>query len=375
MPRRPTLRQHVRGSYFTEWNGRRHWLGTTKSEAEKLFLSPAHPGSLIAWQRWAETVTDRRKAARARTTIAEVAAAMLAEFDADGRGSAERYFRLHLRRFLNVMGRLYADELDEVGIAAFVSDLKTIRVRDRSNPKRTTPIKPKTVGHDITAIKRLCAWASSPSRKMMPALALHDLRRPRVPRSRPEPIEPDEIRSMIKAAESITPELGAMLRLNYLGVLRPSEVVRLSLGAGRVVTVPRSLHFPPVARGMIELDEHKTSAFGVGSEPRYILLSDEARMHFDSLRPLPVTRRRARAADPSDIQYHQNRYAKACRDAGVPGLPHKLRDSAATHLRQLGESHETVDLLLGHRTSGTLHCYAAEALHLLRQSAARLTLR
>lgn len=357
--RTPTLRLHHSGLWMAKWGGRTYYFGRERAAAERDFANPrgAHPGSMVRWMTWRQRSALAGSGPRRR--IAELARDFLGHYHADGRRDTERYYRLHLRRFLAVLGRLYADELDDGGLAAFRADLASL------------PLAPKTIAHDLRAIGTLLRWCHD--HHHVGTLNLRLLRPPRVPRSTPEPITVRQIRSAIARCQAAEPQLAPWLTLNYLCLLRPSEVVRIAHGQARLAPIPAEAG-PPRRRAipdaLLILDQQKTAASGA---PRLIPVSPEALVSLRSLAPLPLTRLRQRTMTPS-IHYLANRYAAATRAAGEPGLPHKLRDSAATHLLHLGVERGTVDLLLGHAPKGELSRYGQASLQLLHRSASRLTL-
>lgn len=393
----PTLRRRASGLYFARWGGRDHYFTRDKAESNRLFFAAdsAHPGAFRCWQAWRDSrvaaaeLAGRRPRGSARITVVELVERFLARLHDDGRPDTERYYRLHLRRFVRVFGAFPVETITAPAIDAHVQDLRSIRVERADGSTR--PLGAKTIDHDVKAIKRLWSWGSSPARGLCEPLNLGDVRGPRVRKGTPEDLPLKAIVAAIAAVESSTLEgasklqsdrwavvreqLAVWLRLNYLCLLRPTEVVRLAHGQGIVKDIPRDGRRPAIARGYVELPEHKMSH--KVDHARLIPLSAEALLWLDRLQPLPKFRARSRPSGRTglDVHHEQNRYAAFCRLAGVPGLPHKLRDSAATHLRAVGVDSADVDLLLGHEPRGELARYAREAPRLLRERAARLSLK
>lgn len=360
----PKLRQHATGQWMAHWAGKNWYFGVDRGAAERFFFDPGsdHPGSLKRWQEWASRrFAPSRSRAPERVTVAELAARFLAEYALAGRRGPESYYRRSLRRFLNVFGRFFTDELDEVGLEEFLGDLRALR----------PPLAPKTIAHDLNAAKALLRWGSRATVRLAPRLDLDALKPPRVRRGAPEDLPLAQVKALIRRAAEHTPQLGVWLSLNYLASLRPSEVARLAHGQGKLRTIPPEGEQPAIADAYLELSEHKT--VHRVDHPRLIPLSPEALTYFRSLVPLP---RASRRSEGFDVAREASRYVKFCARAGVPGLPHRLRDSAATHLLATGSGLEaSVDLLLGHEPSGELSRYGRPSLRVLRALAGRLTLR
>lgn len=357
--RRPNLRLHASGLWTVRWAGRDYYFSRDEKASQRAFLDPKgqHPGALVHWLSWRE----HRSIARPITTprrVAELVKEFLAAYFMDGRPETEKYYRHHLRRFTAVFGKFHVEQITPQAIDAFKRDLVTLHT-----------LGPRTIRHDLNAIKTLWRWGYTAG--MCQPLMLDTIKPPRVPRSHPEDLPHDQIKLMLANLPRAYRFLEPHLAINYLCLLRPSEVMRIALGQGRIADIPPQHGQPAIRRGLIILPEHKTAI--TTDADRLVLLSVEASKWLPHIKPFPVATRRK---DPNSltIREHQNRYAKLCRDAGVPGLPHKLRDSAASHLRALGEPAEAVDLLLGHEPTGVLRSYGRPALAILHRSASRLTL-
>lgn len=350
--RLPKLRRHVRGVYFAEWNGRRHWFSADLREAERLFLDPSseHPGSLRRWSEWASARADARRAAAGSGSIAELAVGFLGEYLEDGRADAYRYQRKHLARFLHTFGAFPCSCMELAALAAFRKDLHALG------------LAPSTVRKDLTAAKSLLAWGME--RGEVPTLNLRAVRMPRVPARRPESLTREEVAGMLERAERKATRHGRALRayleLNYRALLRPTDTVRLVMAAkgerpewgGFVQVRDRGEAF---ARGAFELHVHKSSHRS--GRPRLVPLTDQALQWLDSV---SVTFRSLDA------------YSRAARSATGQG-PKLLQRSAARHLLEAGEDPARVDLLLGHEPSGAFRFYARADPAALRRSAARLS--
>ena len=154
--RPPTLRLHAGGLFTVHWGGRDFYFSGDKRESERLFLDPDsdHPGSFRRYQQWRQVrdLARPRVSVVERLTVAETVLRFLASYSALRRVRAERYYRSTLRRFVRTVGSLYADEVDERLIDAFATDLGKLK------------LSPKTISHEVKAVKTLWAWASDPKK-------------------------------------------------------------------------------------------------------------------------------------------------------------------------------------------------------------------
>ncbi len=358
--RTPTLRRHASGQYIAKWGGRTHYFGRNLREARAAFADPkgVHPGALVHWQRWSEARLGMHRPAR-RLTVAELVERFLASLTLESRHDTEVYYRTSLRRFLTIAGRLPADALDEPYIADFRADLLGME------------LGAKTIAHDLNAVKRLWRWGSDPSVALVRPLNLASIRPPRLPRSRPEDMSLARIRAGLAKVRGTW--LEAYLAVNYLGALRPSEVIRLAYGQGQLRDIRAEHGHGSVPLGAVDLFEHKMSRST--THARVVLVSPEMLVWVRSLAPMPLARKRPSTRGGLNVRYLQSRYARACAEAGLAGWPHRLRDSAATHLLALGVSQADTDLVLGHAPAGELRRYGRTSERLLWESARRLTLR
>ncbi|GMV26953.1 MAG: hypothetical protein AMXMBFR58_29840 [Phycisphaerae bacterium] len=364
----PSLRLHKSGLWTAHWAGKDWYFSRDRSESELLFLDPKseHPGSLMRWQAWraSRAATKSRQAQLGRNTVLDLYLAFLDSYTDQGRDHAAAYFRHTLSRLVKAIGGLYTAEVDEQILDRFCDGLYKLG------------LEPKTVAHQVKAMKTMWRWGSAPSRRLCPVLALESIRPPRVNKSRPEPIELEKLKGLIDRVSAQEPWLRPWLSINYLACLRPSEVVRLAYGQGELTTIPPQGAEPAVRNGLVILREHKMSY--KSDHERVIPLSDEALLWYRALAPIPLERKPRRPASDRDdlfVKYHQGVYAARCRDAGAAGLPHRLRDSAATHLLDQGVELATVNLCLGHTPASELPRYGLPGPRILREVVGRLTLR
>lgn len=366
----PTLREHATGVWIASWGGKTWYFTKDKRASMRAFTDPEsdHPGSLARWQAWraAKIENKSRTDATRSLRVYEVVAGFLNHYAAEHRRDDEQYYKSALRRFVLGLGQFYAYEITEQALDAYRISLL--------NPK--LKLAPGTIAHALRAVKTLWKWGSSPARRLCPPLQLDCLKPPRVRRSDPEPMAIPEIKVAIDQVSAEHPWLRAWLSLNYLAALRPSEVVRLAYGQGVLQSImPDDAHPEEIPDGVIELREHKMANRTAHS--RFIPLSEAALRWYRVLTPIPRQRRRASRHGPEGsihVRSLQNRYAELCRASGQPSLPHRLRDSAATHLRSRRVSGEDVDLILGHEPSSELPRYGRASIRLLRELVSRISL-
>lgn len=359
----PTLRKHATGVYFTRWGGRDHYFSKDAAASRREFTSPdsTHPGALARWMQH----NDLRATARSRTArikrlrIAEIYNLFDADLFAHRKHDERIYYRAHLKRFLLSFGAIHGDELDIDALLHFRADLAGM------------DLKPKTIAHDVRSVRTFIRWAGSSARRLVAPIILEEFKPPRVPKSLPEPLPREQIIDAIVKVRKTAPWLAPWIATGYLTGCRPTELIRISLGQGRLITIPPEDDHPAIPGGAYELVDHKTAARTQRS--RFILLSEEALIHLRGVQPMPHRGRPlAQAARLSELH---KKLCSLLASADVGGLLHRLRDSAATHLLDLGVDQGTVAQFLGHAPSGELPRYGRAGLRILRAKACRLTLR
>jgi integrase len=372
--RTPSLRLHATGQWFTRFGGRDHYFGTDKAKATQLFLDPAshHEGSLRAYL--------AHKAAKARLhpprpgTVVTVAQLALRFIDAAKPGTRQASARrTALRRFVLTLGKVPTFRLDEEAIAAFSRSLSDLKIKGRR-------LAPKTVAHEINTIKQMLRWGRSPAQgRIVPAMDLACIRPPRVRLGEPEDLPLETIRNTIARIDRTHPMLALWLRFGYLTACRASEICRVAHGQGKLKTLPPEGEHPAIPEAFIALHDHKTS--DSTQSDRVIPLSPQALIVYRQLAPLPRQRRssprpekRLNSDEIDSVFAWLNELSRHCRSAGVGGWPHRMRDSAATHLLALGVEPATVDLVLGHAPTGELGRYARPSIRVLRAAVSRIVL-
>ncbi|MEM8757329.1 MAG: hypothetical protein AAGF47_06060 [Planctomycetota bacterium] len=353
---KPQIRQHVRGQYFVEWGGRKHWLGTDKSQAEMTFYDPAgeHPGAHVNWAAW-RTARERQQQSRRRaggSVFAEVVAAYLASLPGKRSDWTIRHAKNHLRRATNILGRFRVDELTGELLDAFQTDLMQLGLAK------------STVRHDIEQVRACIRWGCRAG--LCPAellLQVDILERIRVPRTMPKYISREHIAEQCAIAERTQPIAAACLRLCYLAAVRPSESVAIAQGQGVFAEMPPMKGFMPHDRWLLTLSEHKTSRST--GEARYIVMSGAALAVFDELTRLREAGERMR--DLWD-------FSRRLRDSGATLRGKAAQKAASTHLEIEGVEAEVVRQALGRTPPGADWTYRQRAWPALLDAMARLSL-
>lgn len=378
----PTLIRAARGYYYTRWGGQTFTFGSAEDDARAKFLAPAsqHPGSLARWAAWREmeqlAASTLQAGSRSRRTVIELAEEFFDQYSSAGREETATYFRSHLRRFLHACGAFRASDVDVGMLEAFRVDLSRLGRGSASVPGAAA-LSPKTIAHDLKAIKTFWRWASSVHPAECRAIELTAIKVPRQQEPTPHPISPEAVRSMISLGAAAHAELRSWLSLMYLAALRPSEVLRIAAGDGRFepVIYPADHHAAGSACRVVERGlyvirskvQHRTGA------PRRVVLSDDALMWLEECQRHSVIQS---GPDRGQLgpRWRTLDSLSRCVRASCGRPPSVLRDSAATHLLERGVAWGDVDLLLGHVPSGAGRSYMRIAWHVLRDSAARLRL-
>lgn len=317
MPKPPKLYRHATGQWCCKWGGRFHYFGTNKKIAKARYLE-----SIKEWAAF----KARPRARRSRRRIIDVAERFLDSKDAEGGRDVRGYYAKHLARFITTFADVSAGR---------------IRPRELEHLKQSmleAGYAPRTINHDLTAIKTMLRWAGSMD--LIPPVSFGGVRSlPLGPP--PDKSLPDEVVwSMIRASGD---RLMPWLALNYLCLARPSEIVRLVHQQGRWVEP-----------GVFRLDRGKIDKSA--RLPRHLVLSDSALTWLEHASP---------------TWSRLDSYSQAVRRVCEYG-PGVLRHSAATNLHRLGVAREDIDLLLGHAPPRVSLTYAPIVWQPLRQKAALL---
>ena len=356
----PTLRQHTRGYWFVRWGGKDHYLSANKATAKMLFEDPSgeHPGSLVRWLADRELKARMKRAKQSQDRfVVDVAEEFLEHYLRDGRVQPMKYHRKHLTRFLSVLGTVKIHQIDVPALIAWRDDLMRL------------DLAPKTLAHDIGAVKTFFNWASE--NQHGPMLNLKAIKKPFIPPPVVKRLTFQQVASMVRTAYASDPNLAAHIALNYLCLMRPSEVIRFVNGEG---------HFNPVVitrrgrvvykndaelvepRGVFQLDRSKTERRS--SYPRTVVVTDQALAWLSIARPVFTHESPTRALD---------KYSKAVRKVCGPGGPKILQKSAVWHLQLAGVEEGETDQLLGHGPSASWRSYGLRVWSILRETASRIS--
>lgn len=320
----PSLRKHATGQWFTHWGGRDHYFGHDKEEAESLYVQ-----SLQEWHEWRDSrraERDRRQR-MTRLAVAELVQQFTNAKRIETGEDAARYYENHLTRFNHIYGALDADLIRPKHLNA----LKLSMINDG--------YAPKTINHDLTAIRVMFNWASG--LELIEAINLRGVKNMPVGPVKDKTVSEQRVREgLVRAPQRLRP----WMAINYLALLRPSEVVRVVRGEGEWVS-----------DGVFRLDKGKMDRRA--SIKRHCVFSDRA---------LRWLRR---------CELHWTRYDSyyaACARA-FPEGPKVLQKSAATHLVHCyGANPADVELLLGHVPGRLGVTYYLPAFDRLRQVSAQL---
>lgn len=186
---------------------------------------------------------------------------------------------------------------------------------------------PRSVNHTLKAVARMIRWAEDQelvqSSRLPSRIKLVPVQKPQ-----PRASAPSVVVEWLRESQEKDPRLTPWLALNYLAVLRPSELPRVVGGHGEWI-----------AEGVLAIEGKSTHKTGL---PRYVLMSPEAKEWLAVAEPCWKT-----------WQSYSARVREKCRFGG----PRRLRAWAATHLRQQGVPLPDVRVALGHSESGAVVHY------------------
>ena len=361
-PSPPKLTLHKTGVYKVRFRGRDRYFSKDANESARRYAS---------WIQtvWAPAVQQRRRIELNRPRddlrICHLAELFLMHTADDASHALMAYYRRNLSEFLHVYGDVPIERFTVRELADFKAAIMTI------GPPHT--LSPKTVGHRLGAVKRLFRWGYDMGH--VREVNLRGVRAPRLPRPDPRILSPTEVLAMIDRAEQgfhlgarVTetkrmerlppgetrwvdgdPRLGPWLRVMYLAVLRPSELLKLMRGDGYWVE-----------EGVFMLRLSKCDHAGQADAVRHVILSDRAMraMAAADRSPPPWTDRAA--------------FSFQVRRRTWPHVPKQLRASAASHLAMLGVVEGDIRMILGHTLRGATAHYVRPPFERLRREAGRL---
>lgn len=320
----PHLHLHSSGHWFSKWAGTFHYYGKKKREAQRAYLA-----DLKAWAEWrADRDTRRFPPMTRRVLVVDLVERFLENRELEGGKARRSYYANHLRRFTHAFGAARGDLIKASHLQALRDDM----LRGGYGPK--------TINHDVSAVKSLLLWASG--LELIPAVNLRPVRSLPLPPVANRAMEPDEVTAMVAEAPG---HIASWLAVNYLALMRPSEVVRVVQQIGE-------WEEPWLFRCHGKVT-------GRTREFRRIVFSDLALAWLDRCEPRWT---------------REDSYYRAVERAIGPGGPHPLRHSAATNLLRVGATRADVDLLLGHLPPRVSLTYGQIPWPALRQTAGLLRL-
>lgn len=327
--------RHVRGQYFVRIKGVTHYLGTDQAVAQQDYER------LIA-HAWSPRRVDR---SHSDMTISDVAERMLEDYDATHAVTVtgrlpSAYWRHHLKRFRLLFDPCSLSELatpaPEMG--RFQPPVINYAIA-LGKDLRAQGLSPRTVRHDLFAIRRLFAFAADHG--WCAPISFRAVKPPMVARTVPRVLPRHRIESLLARAHKLKPQLMDWMAINYLACLRPSEVVSLvhayhetGLASGRFVEAYDERSRTTVRDTVYEIDQHKTLHKSL--TPRLVVLVPQALECLE--RSVPVWSR-------------LDSYAQAIRLRGLNDElhgPKVLQKSAASHLRAAGGTADDIQYALGH---------------------------
>ncbi len=323
--RTPTFKMHPTGQWFCKWGGKFHYLGVDREAAHEKYLV-----SLIEWASWR---SRRNKQRLPPMSTAPVVVDLIEQFlawKATDSQELRRYYAKHLNRFLRTFADIPADAI------------RVKHVTEMVQVMREAGYAPKTINHDIVAVKAVFAWGAD--QELIPPVVLRGCKT--LPLG-PPPAKAMSIEAVHKMmAKARDNNMRDWLAINYLCLMRPTEVIRVVHRQGDWVE-----------DGVFRLDRGKIDK--KARMARHVVFSDEALTRLDACRP---------------VWSRLDSYSNAVRSSCGAGGPHPLRHSGATHLAQLGVDRADIDLLLGHAPPRVSLTYAPIVWQPLRRTLARISL-
>lgn len=351
----PALHKHRNGQYFVKWAGRNRYLGKDKALAERLYLD-----QIAQWREWWENKADAREVRQSRQgssvpiSIEDLAERFLEAKRLEHGVDCEARYRKHLKRFREEMESARKAERLRIWDADLVSArlLNDFKLELLQKYK----LKPRTINHDLTTIRVMYNWSAAAG--LLEPKALNVVKNLPV-----GPVDDGAVstRDVRKGFAACPPLLQPWFAINYLALLRPSEVVRVAKAQGR---------WHASLKGVFILDRGKVDIRV--SIKRHVVFSPLAEKW---VRYGWQTIQDERNAGRKDLKWNNlDAYSEAIRRHFAPG-PKILQKSAASHLaQQRGVAPADVELLLGHVKSRLSVTYYAPHWKKLRTVAAKLKL-
>lgn len=336
----PGFRKHKTGVYFCRWGGQDHYFSKEREPSYQQYLK-----SLARWGEWRRERNTTRfppLSASKPIFVAELVAKFLDYKEIEGGPSRRRFYANHLRRFANAFQNVHGSQIRANHLQAMKEDM--IRAG----------YDPRTINHDLSCIKSLFNWASG--MEIVPAVNLRF--------AKPLPLAPTLDRSLSRGQvahfiKESPARIKPWLAINYLAMMRPSEVVRVVNGQGEWEEP-----------WLFRLHKGKTDVRS--QEHRRIVFSDAALAWLGRAEPHWTRQDSYYRCVGRWVDGEAKRRGDGARR--LPYSPHVLRHSAATHLHELGAGRENTDLLLGHLPPRVSRTYVRIDWRSLREIVSQLTL-
>ena len=318
----PKLRLHKSGNYMIRWGGKDHYLGHDQALAHEQYIA-----ELEQWRLWRRGDRASPTARGRKLLVIDIAEKFIESRRLERGADCEQFYRKTLAPFVKSYGHLEADTIRP----AILQELKHDLLDNWG---------PKTINHCLTAIRTMYTWSSG--LEMTPPVDLRGAKNLPLGPTAPEMVTVEHVRRVIANAKS---KVQPWLAITYLGLLRPTETMRVVAGSGDWIQP-----------GVFRLDRGKMDEHA--SIKRHCLFSDLA---------LECLAR---------CQYHWSRLGSWSRAASIAGIKAKvLQKSAAAHLIQHHHAAAAdVELLLGHVHGRLSVTYYLPDFERLRAVAAQLTL-
>lgn len=216
--------------------------------------------------------------------------------------------------------------------------------------EQSARLSPRSRARALSAIKSFFRFLEE--EKIIDVNPAHNFESPKLPKTLPKALGPEEIRLLVTAPKTDSPlELRnrAMFELMYSAGLRVSELLDLNLG-------------------QVRLEDSFLMVVGKGGKERLAPMGEVAASllgrYLKTGRPKLAKPRSAsfvflnKSGGRLSRQYFWRVLARYADELGLEGVtPHVLRHSFATHLVEGGADLRAVQMMLGHSSLGTTEIY------------------
>lgn len=305
------------------YRGKRHYLGRERRSAESAYLE--HLAEWKAWRDNREFLKPALPKASRTITVSQIIEEFVRAKRIERGYKCEDYYLYALRRFEAAFGGYAASLIRPVHIDRFK---QALILKEFAH---------KTINHELTAIRVLFNWASAFER--IPMVNLSAVKNLPLGPTQPKFLTHAEVKAALKQAR---PVLAAWLAVQYLTLMRPSEMVRVAHGEGEWVE-----------DGVFVLHRGKTDERA--PIKRHVCFSKAALKWHSKVKPQWA---------------NFVNYSRACEKIEI--RPSTLRKSAARHLAERGAGRDEIEMLLGHTGPRIAVTYFHPPWQRLREVAAML---